>query len=51
MQLGMIITALPAINAIPHVCRAAPGIRGYGDLPLITGTGFCTAAARPLDHR
>lgn len=42
MQLGMIITSLPAINAIPHVCRAAPGIRGYGDLPLITGAGFCS---------
>jgi len=40
MQLGMIITALPAINAIPHVCRAAPGIRTYADLPLITGAGF-----------
>ncbi len=36
------VTALPAINAIPHVCRAAPGIRGYGDLPLITGAGFCS---------
>ena len=40
MQLGMIATAMPAINAIPHVCRAAPGIVGYGDLPLITGAGF-----------
>jgi hypothetical protein len=40
MQLGMIITAMPAINAIPHLCRAAPGIRGYGDLPLLTGAGL-----------
>jgi hypothetical protein len=40
MQLGMIITAMPAINAIPHLCRAAPGIRGYGDLPLLTGAGY-----------
>jgi len=46
MQLGMIITALPAINAIPHVCRAAPGIRTYGDLPLVTGAGFASDRAR-----
>jgi hypothetical protein len=37
--LGMIITALPAVNAIPAVCRAEPGIRTYADLPLITGRG------------
>jgi hypothetical protein len=46
MQLGMIITAMPAINAIPHVCRAEPGIRGYGDLPLVTGAGFCSKENR-----
>ena len=40
MQLGMIITALPAINAIPAVCAAAPGIVTYRDLPLVTGAGF-----------
>ena len=40
MQLGMIITALPAVNAIPAVCRAAPGIRTYADVPLVTGAGF-----------
>jgi hypothetical protein len=40
MQLGMIITSLPAVNAIPAVCEAAPGIRTYTDLPLITGAGF-----------
>jgi hypothetical protein len=40
MQLGMIITALPAVNAIPAVCAAAPGIRTYAELPLITGAGF-----------
>ena len=40
MQLGMIITAMPAINAIPHLCRAEPGIRGYGDFPLLTGAGL-----------
>jgi 2,4-diaminopentanoate dehydrogenase len=36
----MIITALPAVNAIPAVCAASPGIRTYADLPLITGRGF-----------
>jgi hypothetical protein len=40
MQLGMIMTALPAVNAIPAVCAASPGIRTYTDLPLITGRGF-----------
>ncbi|MFK7897408.1 MAG: dihydrodipicolinate reductase [Myxococcota bacterium] len=42
MVLGMIITSLPAINAIPHLCRAEPGIRGYGDLPLMTSAGLCS---------
>jgi 2,4-diaminopentanoate dehydrogenase len=40
MVLGMIMTALPAINAIPHVCRARPGIVTYLDLPLITPRGW-----------
>ena len=40
MVLGMIMTALPAINAIPHVCRAAPGIVTYLDLPLVTPSGW-----------
>jgi len=31
------LTAMPVVNAIPAVCRAAPGIRTYADLPLITG--------------
>ena len=31
------ITAMPVVNAIPAVCGAAPGIRTYADLPLITG--------------
>ena len=43
MQLGMIITAMPAINSIPHLCRATPGIRGYGDLPLLTSAGLVSA--------
>ena len=44
MQLGMIITALPAINAIPAVCAAAPGIRTYDELPLVSGAGFVGAS-------
>lgn len=36
MVLGMIMTAMPAVHAIPAVCAAAPGIRTYADLPLIT---------------
>lgn len=31
------LTAMPVVNAIPIVCEAAPGIRTYADLPLITG--------------
>ena len=25
------------VNAIPYVCKAAPGIRTYLDLPLVAG--------------
>lgn len=34
MDLGHIMTAVPAINAIPAVVAAAPGIATYADLPL-----------------
>lgn len=34
--LGMRITAVPVVNAIPAVCAAAPGIATYADLPVIT---------------
>lgn len=34
MMLGHIMTAMPAINAIPAVVAAAPGIATYNDLPL-----------------
>jgi hypothetical protein len=34
--IGMTITAVPVVNAIPAVCAAAPGIRTYADLPAIT---------------
>jgi hypothetical protein len=30
-------TAMHAVHAVPHVCRAEPGIRTFLDLPLITG--------------
>ncbi len=33
---GMMATAVHCVNAIPAVCRAAPGIRTYLDLPMIT---------------
>lgn len=34
--LGMRITATPAVNAVPAVVAAAPGIVTYADLPVIT---------------
>jgi hypothetical protein len=34
MVLGMIMTAMPAINAVPRVVAAPPGIVTYTDLPL-----------------
>jgi hypothetical protein len=39
MVLGMIMTAMPAVNAIPEVCAAPPGIVTYLDLPLIRPRG------------
>ena len=40
MVIGMVMTALPAINAIPHVVAAAPGIVTYNDLPLTRPRGW-----------
>ena len=40
MQLGMIITGLPVVNAIPALCEAPPGIQTYADLRLTTARGF-----------
>ncbi len=34
MVLGMVMTAMPAMNAIDAVCDAAPGIVTYLDIPL-----------------
>ncbi len=44
MALGHIMTAMPAINAIPGVVAAAPGIVTYADLPLTLPRG-----AVPID--
>jgi len=43
MVLGMIMTAIPAINAIPYVVAAPPGIVTYADLPLPLPRGFVPA--------
>ncbi|MCU1602210.1 MAG: dihydrodipicolinate reductase [Frankiales bacterium] len=45
MVLGMIITGLPAVNAIAAVCDARPGIVTYNDLPLIASRGFVSRSA------
>jgi hypothetical protein len=42
-QRGMISIAMHALNAIPAVCAAEPGVRTFLDLPLIAGS----AATRP----
>ncbi len=34
---GIVATAMHCVNSIPYVCEAAPGIRTYLDLPLVTG--------------
>jgi hypothetical protein len=43
MVLGMIMTAMPAVNAIPHVGAAPPGIVTYNDLPLPLPRGWVPA--------
>jgi hypothetical protein len=40
MVLGHIMTAAPAINAIPAVVAAPPGIVTYNDLPLAVPRGW-----------
>ena len=37
LDMSNTITSMPVVAAIPTVCAAAPGIRTYADLPLITG--------------
>ncbi len=39
IMLGLTITAMPAITAIPAVVAAAPGIATYTDLPLLLPRG------------
>jgi len=34
---GIVATAMHCVNSIPYVCEAAPGIRTYLDLPLVSG--------------
>jgi len=45
MALGMILTAMPAVNAIPRVVAAPPGIVTYADLPLPLPRGLVPARA------
>jgi 4-hydroxy-tetrahydrodipicolinate reductase len=40
MVIGHIMTAMPAINAIPSVVAAPPGIVTYPDLPLVLPRGL-----------
>jgi hypothetical protein len=44
MVLGMIMTAMPAVNAIPYVVAAPPGIVTYTDLPLPLPKGLVPRA-------
>jgi hypothetical protein len=44
MVLGMVMTAMPAINAIPLVVAAPPGIVTYNDLPLPLPRGWVSSA-------
>ena len=40
MVIGHVMTAVPAVNAIPAVVAAAPGIVTYTDLPLPLPRGW-----------
>ncbi len=42
MGLGMIMTAMPAVNAIPAVVAAPPGIATHATLGLVTAGGYVT---------
>ena len=45
MGLAMIMTAMPAIYAIPYVVAAPPGIVTYNDLPLTLPRGLVATSA------
>jgi 2,4-diaminopentanoate dehydrogenase len=47
MVLGHIMTAMPALNAIPAVVAAAPGIATYNDLPLTLPRGVAATGVAP----
>jgi hypothetical protein len=40
MVLGMVMTSLPAVDAVAPVCDAKPGIVTYLDLPLPSPSGW-----------
>ena len=48
---GIVATAMHCVNAIPYVCRAAPGIRTYLDLPLVSGRAAPALRAGGLARR
>jgi hypothetical protein len=43
---GIVATAMHCVNSVPYVCRAAPGIKTYLDLPLIAGRAHPDLSAR-----
>jgi hypothetical protein len=43
MVISMIGTAMPAVNAIPHVVAARPGVVTYNDIPVPTPRGLVSA--------
>ncbi|MCV7425507.1 NAD(P)H-dependent amine dehydrogenase family protein [Mycobacterium montefiorense] len=44
IMLGLTITAMPAITAIPAVVAASPGIATYNELPLLLPRGVLTTS-------
>ena len=54
---GFNITAMRAVNAIPALCEADPGVVSTFDLPPVTGRGRCVEVAPspcnvgPVTHR
>lgn len=48
---GIVATAMHCVNAIPYVCCAAPGIRTYLDLPLVSGRAAPAVGAASAGRR